>query len=283
MIAQAQLAKIANKIYNKFLEAHLSNPEVNEDLVCKFDEELSRWRSALPTYFASQEVPRWFQGPRAVILWKEQNLRMMLWRSGRRSNGMRPRSVDAIQNCVLVALESVQAISEFCDERETLHQGLSWYATYFLFQAVLMLDVCLLQASNDSQTSLWRNAIDQGRQCLSELGTTNPTALRCISILDQINKHDPSIASSQSWQTSQYHGSHLFQDPSETYLQGMETDHSVQQPYSDDPALHMFLDGPPITNFFEGFHGFSNLQEHQNFDYVTGDFYNLNNFDMSMN
>jgi transcriptional regulatory protein GAL4 len=282
MIAQAELAKIANKIYNEFLTAYLSDPLVNEDLVCKFDEELSHWRNALPSYFTSQQVPDWFQGPRAVILWKEQNLRMMLWRSGQRSNRIRPRSVDAIQNCVLVALESVQAISGFCTKHAKLHQGLSWYATYFLFQAVLMLEVCLLQASNDSQTSLWRNAIAQGRQCLSELGTTNPTALRCISILDQINKHYPSIASSQSWQTSQDYGSHQFQDLSETCLHGVETDHSVQQPYSDDPALHLLFEGPPITNLFDGFHGFSNLQEHQNFDYVTGDFY-MNNFDMSMN
>jgi len=216
-------------------------------------------------------------------LWKEQNLRMMLWRSGQRSNGMRPRSVDAIQNCVLVALESVKAISEFCNERETLHQGLSWYATYFLFQAVLMLDVCLLQASNDSQTTLWRNAIDQGRQCLSELGTTNPTALRCISILDRINKHYPSIASSQSWHTSQHDGSNVFPGLSNTCLQGVEMDHSVQQPYSDDPALHLFLDVPPMANFFDGVHGFSSIQEYQNFDYVTGDFYNMNGFDTSMN
>jgi transcriptional regulatory protein GAL4 len=283
MIAQAQLATIANKIYNGFLTAHLSNHLFNEDLVCKFEEELSHWRNALPSYFASQEVPGWFQGPRAVVLWKEQNLRMMLWRGGQRSNRISPRSGDAIRNCALVALESVQAISKFCTEHEKLHQGLSWYATYFLFQAVLMLDVCLLQSSDDSQKSVWRNAIDQGRQRLSELGTTNPTALRCISILDRINKHYGSITSSQSWQTSQYHGSNLFQDLNETCLQGVEMDHSVQQPYSDDPALHLFLNGPPMTNFFDGGHGFSSLQEHQDFDYVTGDFYNMSNFDMSMN
>jgi len=286
MIAQAQLAIIANKIYNEFLTAHLSNPLDNEDLVCKFDEELSHWRNALPSYFASQEVPEWFQGPRAVILWKEQNLRMMLWLGGQRSNRIHPRSGDAIRNYALVALESVQAISKFCTQQHKLHQGLSWYATYFLFQAVLMLDVCLLQASNDSQTSLWRNAIDQGRQCLSDLGTANPTALRCISILDRINKHYPSISSNQSWQTSQYHGSNLFQDLSETCFQGVETDQSVQQPYPDDPAFHLFLDGrhgQPMANFFDGVHEFSSLQEHQNFDYVTGDFYNMNHFDMSMN
>jgi transcriptional regulatory protein GAL4 len=283
MIAQAQLAIIANKIYNEFLTAHISNPSDNEDLVCKFDEELSHWRNALPSYFASQEVPGWFQGPRAVILWKEQNLRMMLWLGGQRSNRIRPRSGDAIRNCALVALESVQAISEFCTEHEKLHQGLSWYATYFLFQAVLMLDVCLLQASNDSQTSLWRNATDQGRQCLSELGTTNPTALRCISILDRINKHYPSIASNQTWHTSQYQGPNLFPGLGETSSQGVETDHPVQQPYSDDPALHLFLDVPPMANFFDGVHGFSSIQEYQNFDYVTGDFYNMNNFDTAMN
>jgi transcriptional regulatory protein GAL4 len=182
-----------------------------------------------------------------------------------------------------VALDSVQAISEFCTEPERLHQGLSWYATYFLFQAVLMLDAGLLQASDDSQTSLWTSGIEKGRECLAQLGTTNPAALRCISILDRINKHYLSSASDQSWQTSQYHGSNLFPELSDKDLHWTEIDHSVHQPYPEDPDFQLFLDGPPMTNFFDGVHGFSSIQEHQNFDYVTGDFYNMDNFDMSLN
>lgn len=283
MIAQAQLAVIANKIYNEFLATHISNAVISEELAYKFEEELRVWRTTLPTYFLDADSPTWFHGPRAVILWKEQNLRMMLWRGGQRSNRTRQRGGVAMQNCILVAIESIRAICDFCTANGTLHQGLSWYATYFLFQAVLVVDFGLLQSPEDEQANLWRNSIDESRQCLSQLGSTNPAALRCISVLDRIHDHHLSVASSQASQSGQHLATDAFPDFGDMTLPGAQMDYSSHQTYSADPVLQFFLDEPPMTNLFDGVYGFPSTQEQQNFDYIPGDFYIMDDFDMSLN
>lgn len=283
MIAQAQLAVIANKIYNEFLSAHISNAVISEELAHKFEGELRQWRTSLPIYFYDPKSPSWFHGPRSVILWKEQNLRMMLWRGGQRNSRVRARSEIAVQNCILAALETVQAICGFCDANGKLHQGLSWYATYFLFQAVLVLDFGLLQSPEDEQASVWRGQIDRARQSFAQLGTTNPAALRCIAVLDRIHQHHQSGASSAPAPGHEpTAAAYAFPTFSDDSLNGNSVDYAAHQAYSADPAMQFFLDRPPITNLFDGLYGFPSTQEHQNFDYLpSGDFYNMDDFDMT--
>lgn len=60
------------------------------------------------------------------------------------------RSETAVQKCLH---ESVQAIYNFCTSNGSLHHGLSRYATYFLFQAVVVLDEGLLQALEGALSS----------------------------------------------------------------------------------------------------------------------------------
>lgn len=282
MIAQAQLAVIANKIYNEFLSAHISNAVINEELAHKFEEELRTWRVSLPPYFHDPKSPTWFHGPRSVILWKEQNLRMMLWRGGQRNNRVRPRSELAVQNCILVALESVDAICTFCDTNERLHQGLSWYATYFLFQAVLVLDFGLLQSPQDGQASIWREAIERSRRSFTQLGITNPAALRCIAVLDRIHQHHQAGSTIPS-QPAPDEVANAFSTFGDESLQESSVDYATHQAYSADPALQLLFDGPPMTNLFDGVYGFPSTQEQENFDYIPGDFYNMDDFDMSLN
>ncbi|KAG4432882.1 hypothetical protein IFR05_011628 [Cadophora sp. M221] len=287
MIAQAQLSIIANKVYNEFLAAHISNAIISEDLAYKFEDELRVWRSNLPAYFVDAKVSTWFHGPRAVIFWKEQNLRMMLWRGGQRSNKTRSRSETATQNCILVATESVHAICSFSGAKDRLHQGLSWYATYFLFQAVLVIDYALLQSPEDVQSSIWRESIDQARACFSQLGITNPAALRCIAVLDRIHSHHLSLAATNNCTRANS------QDPDpipsslpdlgDFNLPSTQMDYTTHQAYAADPALQFFLDGPPMNNLFDGVYGFPSTQEQENFDYIPGDFYNLEDFDTSLN
>jgi transcriptional regulatory protein GAL4 len=283
MIAQSKLAAIANKIYNEFLSAHISNAVISEELSHRFEEELRLWRLALPDYFFDAECPSWFLGPRAVILWKEQNLRMILWRGGQRSYKTRSRSEIAVQKCLHVAIESVQAICNFCTSSGRLHQGLSWYAIYFLFQAVMVLDVGLLQAPEDALATTWKSVIDQARQCLTQLGITNAAALRCISVLNRIHTHHQSVAYSNQRSAAQSPRPDALGNFGDTPLQDGQADYSMHQAYPADPALQFFLDGPPMNNLFDGVSGFPSTQEHQNFDYIPGDFYNMDDFDMSMN
>jgi len=287
MIAQAQLSIIANKIYNEFLAAHISNAIISEDLAYKFEAELQSWKSNLPGYFLDPEASTWFHGPRAVIFWKEQNLRMMLWRGGQRSNRIRSRSEVATQNCILVAIESVDAICSFSGANDRLHQGLSWYATYFLFQAVLVIDHALLQSPDDVQSTIWRESVEKSHACFSKLGITNPAALRCIAVLDRIHSHHLSLAATNNCTraSSQNPGplSSSLPEFGDFNLTSGQMDYSAHQAYAADPALQFFLDGPPMNNIFDGVYGFPSTQEQQNFDYIPGDFYNLEDFDMSFN
>ncbi|KAF4628358.1 hypothetical protein G7Y89_g9791 [Cudoniella acicularis] len=283
MIAQAQLAIIANKIYNEFLAAHISNAVISEELAHKFEEELRLWKKSLPEYFFEDEIPTWFLGAKAVLLWKEQNLRMILWRGGQRSYKTGSRSELAVQKCMHVAIETVQVICNFCTSNGRLHQGLSWYAIYFLFQAVLVLDVGLLQAPEDALATTWRSVIDQARQCLSQLGGTSAAALRCISVLNRIHTHHISVASSNQRQATNDPGADVFDKFGDAGLQNGHLDYSIHQSFTADPALQFFLDGQPMTNLFEGVSGFPSTQEEQNFDYIPGDFYNIEDFDTSMN
>jgi transcriptional regulatory protein GAL4 len=78
IIAQASLAVIANKISN-MLSASTRHDEVDDQVGLELEDQLSTWRASLQPYFYSADVPLWFRGPRAVVLWKEQNLRLMLW------------------------------------------------------------------------------------------------------------------------------------------------------------------------------------------------------------
>ncbi|CAG8976997.1 hypothetical protein HYALB_00012849 [Hymenoscyphus albidus] len=282
MIAQARLSVIANKIYNQFLAAHIGNVTMSEDLAQRFEEELRQWKQSLAAYFFTKDAPTWFLGPRAVLLWKEQNLRMILWRGGQRSYKTRSRSEIAVQNCLHVAIETAQSICSFCSCIGGLHHGLSWYAIYFLFQAVLVLDVGLLQAPEDALSSTWRSAIDEARKCLSQLGSMNAAALRCISVLSRIHNHHRAIASTNHLSNAVSDPSLLlpFADPNGTTQQ---SDSMMHQTYIADPALQFFLDGTPMTNLLEGVSGFPSTQEHQNFDYIPGDFYGVEELDPTIN
>jgi transcriptional regulatory protein GAL4 len=204
---------------------------------------------------------------------------MMLWRGGQRSSRIRSRSEVATQNCILVALETVESICNFCSANERLHQGLSWYATYFLFQAVLVIDFGLLQSPEDEQAKLWRMAINQARQCFLQLGITNPAALRCISVLDRIHQHHISAASNPGT-APQSPGPNAFSES--TDLNFGQIDYTAHQGYPADPALQFFLDGAPMTNLFDGVYGFPSTNEQDNFDYIPGDFYNMEDFDIPL-
>lgn len=92
------------------------------------------------------------------------------------------------------ALETIQSTTIFClDYPDILHTGLSWYATYFLFQATMVLNIhylrpCQLMDSSLTTTNqeLRFSSISSARDCLSNLSQSNKTAARCPKVLDRI-------------------------------------------------------------------------------------------------
>lgn len=57
----------------------------------------------------------------------------------------------------------------------------------------------------------------------------------------------------------------------------------MHQAHAVEPALQFVLGGPPVTDLFAGVTSFPSTQEYQNLDYIPGDLYTLEEFDLSMN
>ncbi len=262
--------------------------------------KLFNWRNTLPAYFASSAVPEWFLGPRAVVLWKEQNLRMLLWRTSQRRHattaaaaaGVGSRSV-ADWKCYAAAVETIRDVSVFCRERAgALHAGLGWYATYFLFQAILVLEMSqVVVAAPDAVDSLaedksWSQAIAQGRSCL-ELLKPNTAAGRCLETLDRLHA---SLLPGGGGELSQTpgvapgggHEMTAAPPPDQAAMPGsgigaegdtMAVDPSFfDMPWnmSADPSLHMLLDGMQMDTIFQGVEGFPGTLDQESFSCQGG-------------
>jgi transcriptional regulatory protein GAL4 len=160
------------------------------------ERDLSIWRKSLPGYFAPEaEVPSWFQVPRAVVLWKEQNLRILLWRGTQMCHTFLPTRSTAASRCLDVAMQSIHDIAKFCSTHVgPFHQGLTWYATYFIIQATLILHVYGVSSNAPSwngeeegrQQDEWRHSMRTAYNCLGFLAQSNKSARRCLEILQRL-------------------------------------------------------------------------------------------------
>lgn len=193
IIAQAQLSKIADAIYREFLMAKTAAARIPYQVADGFEQSLKIWRQDLPDYFHLPSVPNWFLGPRAVVLWKFQNLRLLLWRGVEKSHPFLPSKPDANRRCIDVAAQAVHEIALFCGQfEEILHIGINWYATYFLFQASLILEAGRLNVElrNDVDQEFWQTSITASRACLEVLAKKSSSASRFLEVLDKIHNHN---------------------------------------------------------------------------------------------
>lgn len=190
IIAQAQLAQIADAIYREFLMARTAGAKIPYQVADGLERTLGTWRQQLPHYFLQPDVPNWFLGPRAVVLWKFQNLRILLWRGVEKTHPFLASKPDANRRCIDVATQAVHEIASFCGQFEDiLHLGINWYATYFLFQATLVLEAGRLRVElrNDVDQELVQASITRSRACLELLARKSSSASRFLEVLDKIH------------------------------------------------------------------------------------------------
>jgi transcriptional regulatory protein GAL4 len=202
VIAQAELAKHANSLYLEYLTAKTANTKVEYQVAEAIERTLTDWRHKLPQYFTSVDVPIWFTGPRAVVLWKEQNLRIILWRGSKRNHPYLPSKTDAETRCLDAAMQSINDITAFCSVNEgILHLGIVWYATYFLFQAALVLEASYLdrEAQNklDNETTDWRMMVHKAQSCLVTFSSRSRSSKRCLEVLELINRRAETAANTR--------------------------------------------------------------------------------------
>ncbi|OOF98225.1 hypothetical protein ASPCADRAFT_43278 [Aspergillus carbonarius ITEM 5010] len=197
IIAQAQLVSIGIIIYKTVISGP---PEAASDghTARSLHHQLEEWRHSLPLYFAAHDIPDWFRGARTIILWKEQNLRMMLWWGAQHLQGNLASETEYARHmCYYVATKCIQNITTYClDYSECLHPNLSWYATYFLFQASVVLSRCPRPSKNwqdgvgTVDLGLCLISISRARECLADLGRGSDAARRCLEMLDQIQAQE---------------------------------------------------------------------------------------------
>ncbi|KAL3468124.1 fungal-specific transcription factor domain-containing protein [Aspergillus heterothallicus] len=274
IIAQSRLASIGNIIHRDVVSAP-SDKAATLQTARSLDRQLKAWKLSLPIYFTAQDIPPWFRGPRAILHWKEQNLRMMLWWGSQRTlstntppqPGMTipPQTDDEAQNmCQYTAIETIQDIATFCiDYPDSIHPGLAWYAIYFLFQAVVVLSIHQFKPRDasleDADQDLWAFSIAKARECLAHLGRrSNSSATRCLEVLDRI------------WSGVQNTPREVVSPPvasgAEAPAPDTDTNPAVppvpQPAYAVDPALQIFLKDASWDNtIFEGLQGFPSTVE----------------------
>ncbi|KAG8631559.1 hypothetical protein KVT40_000699 [Elsinoe batatas] len=191
MIAQSQLAIIANRLHKDVINGKSTLADL---YACKksVDESFTIWRTQLPRYFFDARVPDWFRGPRAMILWKEQNLRMIFWRACRRSNCGYLNGEEAALRASETAIESIRDVSDFHNIHSTLlNQNIAWYSTYFIFQSALVIilgHLEALRASRPATETSRRNQdmLELARNSLRALSTWTPAAKRCGFVLETL-------------------------------------------------------------------------------------------------
>ncbi|KAI1863032.1 hypothetical protein JX265_009078 [Neoarthrinium moseri] len=225
IVANAELAKIATTLYTEFLMAKTAGARVEYQVAEAIDKSLNTWKQALPSYFTSPDVPSWFSGPRAVLLWKQENLRLLLWRGTKRRHPFLLSKPDGEQRCAEIAMQSINDITSFCEQPESmLHLGISWYATYFLFQATLVLEIINSIQDNLSASASWRTQRDFN---------TN-----------SFQTEDPEHPPTQSRPSYDMFSNHLANDSVYWNEFGFGDGDAT-----GDPTIHMLMDQTPLDIF----------------------------------
>ncbi|PYH90235.1 hypothetical protein BO71DRAFT_422438 [Aspergillus ellipticus CBS 707.79] len=269
IIAFARLAGVGNMVYRDVIAA----PKKTLDLKVSrsLDHQLKAWRLSLPVYFTAHDVPNWFRGPRAVVSWKEQNLRMMLWWGSQRLCSSPSDIEEALNMCHYAAIECIQDVTTYClDHPDTIHISLSWYATYFLFQASVVLSIHHLRFQAPPDTSLaaanqelWLFSLSRARDCLADLSEGNEGAAQCLEVLDRIKAQSQPLSTSAAGSTVD-----VDHDLAATHLMD---EGARPGTLAVDPSLQMFFDATSWNrDLFEGLEGFPITNEVESFDYVPG-------------
>jgi transcriptional regulatory protein GAL4 len=245
LIAQSGLAKIANAIYHEFLSARTANKKVEYQIAEMMTHRLNTWKRSLPAYFESSDVPSWFLGPRAIIIWKEQNLRVLLWRQTEQHHPYVPLKIDAERRCLGAAMETIQSIATYCkSSQSSLHPGIAWYATYYIFEATLVLEASYLsqwdaasEAVPDDRES-WEASVATAKGCLEVLAAKNShSAISCLELIEHIH-------SSTSIQAGQ--ATMPYEDNSSQSSAGLMHDPFIWTPQMDetvtDPIMRSIID-----------------------------------------
>jgi hypothetical protein len=184
-----QFCKIAAEVQDRL--SYCSILDFEE--VRGFDARLEDWFQSLPLPLRSPNpCPKKLLTPRAILKWRYQNLRLLLYRpvlllaaicQKSRQDISDTREIDAIEKCRTVASETIVDIAS----ERVPDQISGWNATWFLFQASLIPLVSVFWEKDDVvNTGKWQSQLEMVLQLLNHMTIWSPVAQKCHEVLNSI-------------------------------------------------------------------------------------------------
>ncbi|AOA61444.1 Transcription factor [Komagataella phaffii CBS 7435] len=147
-------------------------------------------------------LPQWFDLSRSRLIWRYKNLQITLFRAFiwqrvigvtnpkvlqqcKTSRGKECRTI-----CLRVAHETILSIQQFVnidddDDFSRLSVIGCWYATYFLFQAVLIPIACLCSEPDSKYAPIWIEDIQISKKIFLKLNKLNSLASKFANVIDR--------------------------------------------------------------------------------------------------
>ncbi|GMF05190.1 unnamed protein product [Ambrosiozyma monospora] len=217
MIWQTKLTLMATPFYSKLMAK--PPPTIAECL--EFNHKLLNFKSELPPYFNEDDelakfhffkstpknmytldesrLPEWFNLSRARLIWRYKNLQIVLFRPfiWQRIVAVSDKSyLEVVKTeeakegrriCLNAASETIQSIDKFVHDNENRLSVIAvWYATYFLFQAILIPVACLCSDSQSHHSIEWLDDITRGKKTLLIMSKYNSLCLKFIKLIDRL-------------------------------------------------------------------------------------------------
>lgn len=161
-----------------------------------------------PTWFkinldGTLSIPKWFDFTRRRIIWRYKNIQILMfrsfiWESGKFFDGggmeknismdveLRELLESCIKKCYLAAKDTINSIGYYVSNCEVDITS-SWYATYYVFQAVLIPILLLHKRSTERynrDVRQWVNDIEQTKRTLISLQGFNSLAKNLVETID---------------------------------------------------------------------------------------------------
>lgn len=189
---EVTFCKIATKIQDRLAEG----PVLDFAEIGKLDSELRDWEDTLPQLLkGSQECPSLVATPRAVIKWRYNNLRFLLFRPILLVNALRSSmpahmkpsddEIKCVTTCRTIAARTIQIIRD--EWRQTQVSG--WNAVWLLFQACMAPLVTLFSELNRGDMAavdMARAQIETAIALLADMSSYSVTAHKTRFFVTQI-------------------------------------------------------------------------------------------------
>ncbi|KAG7816401.1 hypothetical protein KL928_004957 [Ogataea angusta] len=291
LIAQTKLTFLTTPFYSKLI----SKPAPTLQECFNMNMTLENFINELPGYFHEDEsvakleffrslpanlrqstneshLPEWFLLSRNRLIWRYRNMQIILFRPfiWQRIVGIsNPEVMESCKTeeakegrriCLKAASETIKSIDKFVKDNESHLSIIAvWYATYFLFQAVLIPIACLCSDSSSSHSTSWMDDINRAKNALFVMSKYNSMGSKLTKVIDKLLGQKS--ASSNSKQTA--FGDRQFASYPVTKVNSTSSNDSLNsQPASCFSSQRypttMSFDGPKLTRLAESSKNFMN-------------------------